>query len=102
MAKKLNLRATKSGEEIKKERLLAIVNTGEELGNELIEKLSDYGASREGLTIETYAMCKAMAALMVIAADQRFNFEEVYWNFMPTFIKEMRQAMREVNEEENS
>ena len=97
MAKRLNLNATKSGEEKTMERYLAIIKTGEELGIELIGKLCHYGSSTEGLAIETYALCKAWAALMVIAEDEGFAYEVICKNMMPSFIEEMREFLKEAN-----
>lgn len=99
MAKKQNMKATTSSEERNREYCIALMNKGEELGNELIEQLSQYGCSFEGLVIETYAMSKAWSALQAIAHSEGFDAEDLFKTLSPTFDEEMEGYVKEVEDE---
>ena len=104
MAKKVKLQAKateKISEEKKKENLKIMVRNGEILSDVLIEHLSEYGNSLEGLLIETYAICKAYAALKVIALDADWDNEPLFQKMLPWFIDEAKKLLAEVKNEEN-
>ena len=104
MAKKVKLQAKateKISEEKKKENLKIMVRNGEILSDVLIEHLSEYGNSLEGLLIETYAICKAYAALKVIALDADWDNEPLFQKMLPWFIDEAKELLAEVKNEEN-
>ena len=94
---KNNKQATTSSEVEYKEQIAALANTGELLGNELIERLSQYGCSFEGLIIETYAMSKAWAALQAIAHSEGYDAESLFKKLSPTFDAEMEGLVKEVD-----
>ena len=104
MAKKVKLQA-KATEKIsadeKQKNLKSMVKHGEILSNVLIENLSQYGNSLEGLLIETYAVCKAYAALKVIALDADWDNEPLLQKMLPWFIDEAKELLAEVKNEEN-
>jgi hypothetical protein len=99
MAKKKKFKATTSSEERNREYCIALMNKGEELGNELIEQLSQYGCSFEGLVIETYAMSKAWSALQAIAHSEDYDAEELFKTLSPTFDEEMEGYVKDVEDE---
>ena len=92
--------ATTSSEVRNREYCVALMNTGEVLGNELIELLSQHGCSFEGLVIETYAMSKAWAALQAIAHSEGFDAEDLFKQLLPSFMKDMDGFINEMEEEE--
>ena len=104
MAKKVKLQA-KATEKIsadeKQKNLKSMVKHGEILSNVLIENLSQYGNSLEGLLIETYAVCTAYAALKVIALDADWDNEPLFQKMLPWFIDEAKELLAEVKNEEN-
>jgi hypothetical protein len=106
MAKKICLqaKATKksSTQDMKQKNLEIMVKHGEILSNVLIENLSQYGNSLEGLLIETYAVCKAYAALKVIALDANWDNEALFQKLLPWFIDEAKEMVAEVNNQEMS
>ena len=101
---KLQAKATKksSTQDMKQKNLEIMVKHGEILSNVLIENLSQYGNSLEGLLIETYAVCKAYAALKVIALDANWDNEALFQKLLPWFIDEAEEALAEVNNQEMS
>ena len=104
MAKKVKLQAKateKISEDKKKENLKIMVRNGEILSNVLIENLSQYGNSLEGLLIETYAVCKAYAALKVISLDADWDNEPLFQKMLPWFIDEAKELLAEVKNEMN-
>lgn len=101
MAKEIKLKpATTSSEVRNREYCVALMNTGEVLGNELIELLSQHGCSFEGLVIETYAMSKAWAALQAIAHSKGYDAEDLFKQLLPSFMKDMEGLVEELKEEE--
>ena len=104
MAKKVKLQA-KATEKIsadeKQKNLETMVKYGEVLSNELIEKLSQYGNSYQGLCIETYAVSKAYAALKVIALDADWDNEPLFQKLLPWFIDEAKELLADVKDEKN-
>ena len=101
MAKEIKLKqATTSSEVRNREYCVALMNTGEVLGNELIDLLSQHGCSFEGLVIETYAMSKAWAALQAIAHSEGYDAEYLFQQLLPSFIKDMEGFINEMEEEE--
>ena len=98
----LQAKATKkSSTQDEKKNLETMVKHGEILSNVLIENLSQYGNSLEGLLIETYAVCKAYAALKVIALDADWDNEPLFQKLLPWFIDEAKEMLAEVNNQEN-
>ena len=101
MAKEIKMKqATTSSEVRNREYCVALMNTGEVLGNELIELLSQHGCSFEGLVIETYAMSKAWAALQAIAHSKGYDAEDLFKQLLPSFMKDMEGLVEELKEEE--
>lgn len=100
MAKKQNMKATTSSEVRDRKYCIALMKKGEELGEELMELLSQYGCSFEGLVIETYAMSKAWAALQAIAHSEGYDAEDLFKELLPSFIKDMEGFIKELEEEE--
>ena len=98
--KKDNKQATMSSEVRDREYFIALTNTGEVLGDELTELLSQHGCSFEGLVIETYAMSKAWAALQAIAHSEGYDAEYLFQQLLPSFIKDMEGFINEMEEEE--
>ena len=84
-----------------KKNVMLDATTTEELSNELIEKLSLYGNSYQGLCVETYAVCKAYAALKVIAQDAGWDNEPLFQKLLPWFIDESKEVLDEVNNTKN-
>lgn len=101
MAKTAMLEATttekSSTQDEKQKNLETMVKYGEVLSNELIEMLSQYGNSYQGLCIETYAVCKAYATLKVIAQNANWDNEPLFQKLQPWFIDEAKQMVSEVN-----
>ena len=101
MAKEIKLKqATTSSEVRNREYCVALMNTGEVLGNNLIELLSQHGCSFEGLVIETYAMSKAWAALQTIAHSEGYVAEDLFKRLLPSFIKDMEGFINEMEEKQ--
>lgn len=101
MAKTAMLEATttekSSTQDEKQKNLETMVKYGEVLSNELIEMLSQYGNSYQGLCIETYAVCKAYATLKAIAQNANWDNEPLFQKLLPWFIDEAKQMVSEVN-----
>ena len=101
MAKSAMLEATttekSSTQDEKQKNLETMVKYGEVLSNELIEMLSQYGNSYQGLCIETYAVCKAYATLKVIAQNANWDNEPLFQKLLPWFIDEAKQMVSEVS-----
>ena len=101
MAKTAMLEATttekSSTQDEKQKNLETMVKYGEVLSNELIEMLSQYGNSYQGLCIETYAVCKAYATLKVIAQNANLDNEPLFQILLPWFIDEAKQMVSEVS-----
>ena len=101
MAKIAMLEATttekSSTQDEKQKNLETMVKYGEVLSNELIEMLSQYGNSYQGLCIETYAVCKAYATLKVIAQNANWDNEPLFQKLQPWFIDEAKQMVSEVS-----
>ena len=101
MAKKIKLKKAITSSEVRdREYCIALMNTGEVLGDELIDLLSQHGCSFEGLVIETYAMSKAWAALQAIAHSEGCAAEDLFNRLLPSFIKDMEGFINEMEEEE--
>ena len=100
MTKKVNKKkATKRSEERDREYVIALANTGEKLGNELMDLLSEFGCSYEALIIETYAMSKAWGALKAIAHSAGYEAEDLFNYLLPTFTEEMEGVVNEMKNE---
>lgn len=99
MAKFKNLKVAERNEEKKKENLFIMVNMGEEISTKLMEMLSKYGSSPEGLLAETYALSKAWAALKVVAEDKGFYPDDLFNKLLPWHIEEMKEALKGAHEE---
>jgi hypothetical protein len=99
----LEAKATKksSTQDENQKNLETMVKHGEILSNVLIENLSQYGNSFQGLCIETYAVCKAYATLKVIALDADWDNEPLFQKLLPWFIDEAKEMLAEVNNQEN-
>ena len=105
MEKKIGLQAKEtkksSTQDAKQKNLETMVKHGEILSNVLIENLSQYGNSFQGLCIETYAVCKAYATLKVIALDADWDNEPLFQKLLPWFLDETKEMLAEVNNQEN-
>lgn len=97
MTKKTKKKATpKNSLDVRmKELCSCAVNTGEVLGNEITTLLSKHGSNLEGLMIETYALAKAWAVLMVIAKFEEFKAEEFFKMLLPSFVEEFEAIFKE-------
>ena len=82
-----------------REFIKTMVMSGEVLGNQIAEMLSQYGSSMSGLLLETYAMAKAWAALKAIAKNKGFDAEELFENLLPSFTEEMEAIVNETAEQ---
>ena len=101
MAKKNQMKkATTSSEVRNREFCIGLLKTGEALGKELMEQLSQHGSSYEGLIIETYAMSKAWGALLAIAHCEDFDAEDLFNLLLLSFIREMEGLINETLERE--
>lgn len=78
-----------------REFIKTMVMSGEVLGNQIAEMLSQYGSSMSGLLLETYAMAKAWAALKAIAKSKGFEAEELFERVVPSFAEEMESIVNE-------
>ena len=95
MSKKKNFGGAKSTEERKEKKHFAkLMEQGEELGEDLMIMLSEFGSSMEGLIVETYALCKAHGALKAIAEDKGFDADKLYDVLLPSFLEEMREELK--------
>ena len=105
MAKKDKLQATattkSSTQDEKQKNPEIMVKYGEVLSNVLIDNLSQYGNSYQGLCIETYAVCKAYAFLKLIALDANWDNEPLFQNLLPMFIDEAKELLAKMNNEKN-
>ena len=91
---KKNWHGAKTAEERKEKRFLKLMKQGEELGENLMILLSEFGSSMEGLIVETYALCKAHGALKAIAEDKGFDADNLYDALLPSFLEEMREEVK--------
>ena len=62
---------------------------GEELCNKIVGLLVAYGSDPVGLTIETYAMTKALAMLLRMAAEKGFKALELMDMLAPSITKDV-------------
>ena len=85
--------ATMSSKVRDREYCAGMAKTGEVLGDELIDLLSQHGESFEGLVIETYALCKLWAAVKAVSDEMGFDFDDLTQRLLPLFIKEMKNAV---------
>lgn len=99
MARVKKQKSAKSGKEGYSKLFVEMVEVGESLGNELIDSLSGYGSTFDGLVIETYAITKAWAALRAIAESEGFDAVDLSRRLLPSFLKEMQAIVKEVDEE---
>lgn len=95
MTKRKFKKAVYNSREKKVESLIDLMELGEELGEDLMIMLSEFGSSMEGLIVETYAIAKAHGALKAIAEDKGVNTDDLYEGLLPSFLEEMREALKE-------
>lgn len=95
MTKRKFKKAVYNSREKKVESLIDLMELGEELGEKLMVALSEFGSSMEGLIVETYAIAKAHGALKAIAEDKGVNTDNLYEGLLPSFLEEMREALKE-------
>ena len=101
MAKEIKTKKATTSSEVRDRAYCAgMLETGEVLGDELIELLSQHGSSFDGLVIETYAMSKAWAALLAIAHCEGVDAEKLFKQLLPSFIKDMEGFINETEEKE--
>ena len=102
MAKKIVLNnAPKSEEEKKTRNFKIMVEHGEELASELIEKLSAYGCSPEAMMAETYAVAKAYGSLRAMSLSEGYECQNLFDKLVPMFQEETEEMLAEM-EKENS
>lgn len=91
---KKNRHGAKTVDVRKAKRFLKLMEQGEELGENLMILLAEFGSSMEGLIVETYALCKAHGALKAIAEDKGFDADNLYDMLLPSFMEEMRKEVK--------
>ncbi len=78
-----------------KQTAALVMEHGIALGSELMEKLSHFGSSREGLMIETYAMAMAYGGLRAMAELRGYDCTEMFDALLPSFQEEMKLVIGE-------
>jgi len=84
--------------QLKNDELLAMIQAGEKLGVELMEKMSKHGCSPDALLVETYALAMAYASLKAIAHSEGYEPEDLFEFLVPTFKEEMEDYVRAAEE----
>jgi hypothetical protein len=95
MSQKKIFKPADCSKEKKQENLKEMVMTGEPLADTLMEILSLFGSSPEGLMVETYAMAKAWAALKAVAKSKNLDPVPLFEKLVPMFKEEMESAVNE-------
>ena len=102
MAKKIVLNKSPMSEEEKKKRNFKImVEHGEKLASELMDKLSSYGCSPEALMVETYAVAKAYGSLRAMSLSEGNDCQSLFDKLVPMFQEETEEMLAEMGQEEN-
>ena len=81
--------------QVENDELLAMMEAGEKLGVELMERLAKHGCSPQALFVETYALAMAYASLKAIANSEGLEPEDLFKFLLPTFMEEMEEYVRE-------
>jgi len=76
-------------EQIAKEIAKLSTLKGEVLCNKIVRLLVEYGSDPVGLTIETYAMTKALAMLLKMAETKQFKAIELMDMLAPSITREV-------------
>ena len=76
-------------QQIAKELAKLATMEGEKLCDKIVSLLLRYGSDPVGLTIETYAMAKALAMLLKIAEEKKFKALELMEVLAPSITKEV-------------
>ena len=95
MSTKKSKKTVVTNNQVENDELLAMMMAGEELGVELMERLSKHGCSPNALIVETYALAMAYASLKAIANSEGYEPEDLFEFLLPTFKEEMEEYVRE-------
>ena len=74
-----------------------LCKAGQDVGNQIISILSEWGSSTEGLIIETYAMGVAWAALAAIAKDKGYDPTDLFLNIAESYEEDMDKMVQYVD-----
>lgn len=99
MAKETNKKSNQVGEGRMKMNSAALVNTGAELGTELIGCMAGWGCSTEALMIETYAMGMAWAALKAMCKYKGYEPKDFFQLVADSYEDEMNEFIEEIEGE---
>lgn len=100
MAKQIVLNNAPMSEEEKKNRNFKImVEHGEKLASELMDKLSSYGCSPKALMAETYAVAKAYGALRAMSLSEGYDCQSLFDKLVPMFQEETEEMLAEMGQE---
>ena len=99
MSKIINLpkKTNSVGNESKKLSGIDLCKAGQNVGNQIISILSEWGSSKEGLIIETYAMGVAWAGLAAIAKDKGYDPTDLFLNIAESYEEDMNEIVKEVD-----
>jgi hypothetical protein len=99
MSKIINLpkKTNSVGNESKKLSGVDLCKAGQYVGNQIISILSEWGSSKEGLIIETYAMGVAWAGLAAIAKDKGYDPTDLFLNIAESYEEDMNEIVKEVD-----
>ena len=85
------------GNESKKLSGADLCKAGQDVGNQIISILSEWGSSKEGLIIETYAMGVAWAALAAIAFDKEYDPTDLFLHVAENYKEDMDNMVKDVD-----
>lgn len=94
MGKNKTKKKVVASNQVRDEKLLAMIVAGEQLGVELMELLSQHGCSPQALLVETYAVAMLWASLKAVAYSEGYEPEELFEFLVPTFKEEMEEYVR--------
>lgn len=99
MSKIINLpkKTNAVGNESMKLSGVDLCKAGQDVGNQIISILSEWGSSKEGLIIETYAMGVAWAGLAAIAKDKGYDPTDLFLNIAESYEEDMNEIVKEVD-----
>lgn len=85
------------GNESKKLSGVDLCKAGQDVGNQLISILSEWGSSIDGLIIETYAMGVAWAALAAIAFDKGYDPTDLFLHVAENYKEDMDNMVKDID-----
>ena len=99
MAKIIDLtkKSNAVGNESKKLNGVDLCKAGQDVGNQIISILSEWGSSTEGLIIETYAMGVAWAALAAIAFDKGYDPTDLFLHVAENYKEDMDNMVKDID-----